>query len=147
MASAGCQRISRWRQRRTDLTTITQRNVCAVNRQTKKAGASAPKRSASHVKASGRALKQASYRPSAAALRQIREQQKACGLSSSELQVCSGVFQRLVKEAAQEHNLQFEGPAVKVLHKAAESFLLGLLEDTKLATMLEKRFAVKPKYL
>lgn len=56
-------------------------------------------------------------------------------------------FQRLVKEIAQDYksDLRFQGSAVMAFHEAAESYLVGLFEDTGLCAIHAKRVTIMPK--
>jgi histone H3 len=82
------------------------------------------------------------YRPGTVALREIRRYQK-----STELLVRKLPFQRLVREIAQDFksDLRFQGSAVMALQEAAESYLVGLFEDTNLCAIHAKRVTIMPK--
>ena len=56
-------------------------------------------------------------------------------------------FQRLVREIAQEFksDLRFQGSAVLALQEAAESYLVGLFEDTNLCAIHAKRVTIQTK--
>jgi histone H3 len=58
-------------------------------------------------------------------------------------------FQRLVREIAQDFdvrdNLRFRGSAILALQEASESYLVGLLEDTNLCALHQKRVTIMPK--
>lgn len=56
-------------------------------------------------------------------------------------------FQRLVREIATEHksDLRFQSQAVLALQEAAESYLVGLFEDTNLCAIHAKRVTIMPK--
>ncbi|KAJ3517556.1 hypothetical protein NLJ89_g418 [Agrocybe chaxingu] len=82
------------------------------------------------------------FRPGTVALREIRRYQK-----STELLIRKLPFQRLVREIAQNYKteLRFKGAAVMALQEAAEAYLVGLFEDTNLATLHAKRVTIMPK--
>ena len=82
------------------------------------------------------------YRPGTVALREIRRYQK-----SSELLIRQMLFQRLVREIAQVHNLyvHFQSGAILALQESAEAYLVGLLEDSNLCAMHAKRVTIMPK--
>ena len=86
------------------------------------------------------------YRPGTVALREIRKYQK-----STELLIRKLPFQRLVREIAQEftnnRELRFQGTAMLALQEAAESYLVGLFEDTNLCAIHAKRVTAMPKDL
>ena len=56
-------------------------------------------------------------------------------------------FQRLIREIAQEckSNLRFQSSAIMALQEAAESFLIGLFEDTNLCAIHAKCVTIMPK--
>ena len=82
------------------------------------------------------------FRPGTVALREIRRYQK-----STELLIRRAPFQRLVREIAEGLNtgLKFQTAAVCALQEAAESFLVGLFEDTNLCTIHAKRVTIMPR--
>ena len=82
------------------------------------------------------------YRPGTVALREIRKYQK-----STELLLRRAPFQRLVREIAQDFksDLRFQTPALMALQEAAESYLVGLFEDTNMCAIHAKRVTVMPK--
>lgn len=82
------------------------------------------------------------YRPGTVALREIRTYQK-----SSELLIKKLPFQRLVREISNEYaqNLRFQASAVLAIQEAAESYLIGLFEDTNECAMHGKRITIMPK--
>jgi histone H3 len=82
------------------------------------------------------------YRPGTVALREIRRYQK-----STELLIRKLPFQRLVREIAQEYrsDLRFQHTAVLALQEAAESYLVGLFEDTNQCAIHAKRVTIQPK--
>merc|ERR1712099_13793 len=81
------------------------------------------------------------YRPGTVALREIRKYQK-----STELLIRRLPFQRLVREIAQTYksDLRFQSSAVLALQEAAESYLVGLFEDTNLCAIHAKRVTIMP---
>jgi len=82
------------------------------------------------------------FRPGTVALREIRRFQK-----STELLIRKLPFQRLVREIASEfkNDLRFQSSAVLALQEAAESYLVGLFEDTNLCAIHAKRVTIMPK--
>ena len=58
-------------------------------------------------------------------------------------------FQRLVREIAQEYktDLRFQGSAIIALQEAAESYLVGLFDDTNLCAIHSSRVTILPKDL
>ena len=56
-------------------------------------------------------------------------------------------FQRLVREIAQDmaSDLRFQSTALLALQEAAESYLVGLFEDTLLCAVHAKRVTIMPK--
>ena len=82
------------------------------------------------------------YRPGTVALREIRKYQK-----SSDLLIQKRPFQRLVREVAQEfrNDLRFQGTAILAIQEAAESYMVGLFEDTNLCAIHAKRVTIMPK--
>ncbi|KAJ4922705.1 hypothetical protein JOQ06_024390 [Pogonophryne albipinna] len=81
--------------------------------------------------ATGGVKKPHRYRPGTVALREIRRYQK-----STELLIRKLPFQRLVREIAQDFktDLRFQSSAVMALQESSEAYLVGLFEDTNLAT-------------
>ena len=82
------------------------------------------------------------YRPGTVALREIRKYQK-----STDLLIRKLPFQRLVREIASEYknDLRFQASAVLALQEAAESYMIGLFEDTNLCAIHGKRVTIMPK--
>jgi len=91
------------------------------------------------------------YRPGMLALKEIRRLQK-----STDLLIPKASFQRLVREIAQEYAtgggggggippLLFQSAALGALHEAAESYLIGLFEDTNLCAVHAKRATIMPR--
>ena len=56
-------------------------------------------------------------------------------------------FQRLVREVAQDFksDLRFQSTTILTLQEAAESYLVGLFEDTNLCAIHIKRVTIMPK--
>ncbi|MHA1681422.1 MAG: histone H3 [Promethearchaeota archaeon] len=79
------------------------------------------------------------YKPGTVALREIRKYQK-----STDLLIRKLPFQRLVREIAGEFKseLRFQSNAVLALQEAAESYLVGLFEDTNLCAIHAKRVTI-----
>ena len=88
------------------------------------------------------------YRPGTLALREIRRLQK-----STELLIPKAPFQRLVREIVQNLNYHtgntnpwlWQTAALGALHEAAESYLVGLFEDTNLCAIHAKRVTIMPR--
>jgi histone H3 len=82
------------------------------------------------------------YRPGTVALREIRRYQK-----STELLIQKLPFQRFVREISQEFkpDLRFQRDAILALQEAAESYLVGLFEDTNLFAIHAKRVTIMQK--
>ena len=94
--------------------------------------------------ATGGVKKPYRYRPGTVALREIRRYQR-----SSELLIRKLPFQRLVREIAQDvkSDLRFQASAIEALQQSAESYLVGLFEDTNLCAIHAKRVTIMPKDL
>ena len=82
------------------------------------------------------------YRPGTVALREICRYQK-----STELLIRRLPFQRLVREIAQDYKgrLNFASGAILALQEAAETYLIGLFEDTNLCAIHAKRITIMLK--
>jgi histone H3 len=84
------------------------------------------------------------YRPGTVALREIRRYQR-----STELLISKLPFQRVVRETVQDlesHlNLRMQASAMLALQESAESYLVGLFEDTNLAATHAKRVTIMLK--
>ena len=95
-------------------------------------------------KVTGGVKKPHRYRPGTVALQEIRKYQK-----STELLIRKLPFQRLVREIAQEftnnRELRFQGTSILALQEAAESYLVGLFEDTNLCAIHAKCVTIMPK--
>ena len=76
------------------------------------------------------------------ALKEIRKFQLL-----TELLICKLLFQRLVKELIQArwNDLKIHGLAIKALHEAGETFLVGLLEQVNLCAIHVKHVTIMPK--
>ena len=101
----------------------------------------ATKAARSSSPSSGGHMKKHRYRPGTVALRDIRKYQK-----SPELLIRKLPFQRLVREIAQDFNmdLRFQSSTVLALQEAAEAYLVGLFEDTQLCAIHAKRVTIMP---
>ncbi len=101
----------------------------------------APKKSPKNPQAGG-LKKPHRYKPGTVALREIRRYQK-----STDLLIRRAPFQRLVREIAQDFksDIRFQQSAVEALQEAAESYLVGLFEDTNLCTIHARRVTIMPK--
>jgi histone H3 len=79
------------------------------------------------------------FSPGTVALREIRRFQKSTELLCPKLP-----FQRLVREVAQDFNtnLRFQSHAIMALQSAGEAYLVGVMEDTQLASIHAKRVTI-----
>ena len=84
------------------------------------------------------------FQPGVMALREIRHYQKSSALLIRKL-----LFQRLVREIAQDFkmDLRFQSAAILCLQEAAEAYLVGLFEDTNLCAIHAKRVTITPRDL
>ena len=91
---------------------------------------------------SGGVRKPHRFRPGTVALRDIRKYQK-----STELLIRKLPFQRLVREIAQDFKteVRFQSSAITALQEAAESYLVGIFEDTNLCAIHARRVTIMPK--
>ena len=83
------------------------------------------------------------YRLGTVALREIR-----CYQKSTELLIRKLLFQRLVREIAQDlgkKDVRFQSGAIIVLQEASEAYLVGLLENSNLCAIHAKRVTIMPK--
>lgn len=82
------------------------------------------------------------YRPGTVALREIRRYQKTTDLLIRKLP-----FQRLFAEISRDfkQDLRAASTAVLAMQEAAESYLVGLFEDTGLCAIHAKRVTIMPK--
>jgi histone H3 len=82
------------------------------------------------------------FRPGTVALREIRRYQKTSNLLIRRLP-----FQRLVKEIAQDcrGGLRFQSSSVLALQEAAESYIVGLFEDSQICALHAKRITIFPR--
>ena len=92
--------------------------------------------------AAGGVKKPHRYRPGTVALCQIRRYQK-----STDLLLRKAPFQRLVREISQDYqdDMRFQATALQAIQEAAESYLVGLYEDTNLCAIHGKRITIMPK--
>uniref|UniRef100_A0A7S3CMB8 Core Histone H2A/H2B/H3 domain-containing protein n=2 Tax=Eukaryota TaxID=2759 RepID=A0A7S3CMB8_9SPIT len=84
-----------------------------------------------------------SVRRGTVALREIRKYQKSTGSL-----IPRAPFQRLVRELTQSltaDEMRWQVSAVAALQEAMEAYLVGLLEDSQLASIHAKRVTVMPK--
>ena len=89
------------------------------------------------AKAAGKELpKKIRYKPGTVALREIRRYQKTV-----DLLLPKAPFQKLVREMAGtiDNELRFSAQALLGIQEAAESYLIGLFEDTNLCALHAKR--------
>ncbi len=82
------------------------------------------------------------FKPGTVALREIKRYQK-----STEALVPRAPFQRLVRSVCSDidPNLRFQSQALVALQEASEAYLVGLFEDTNLASLHAKRVTVMKK--
>ena len=88
------------------------------------------------------------YRPGTLALLEIRRYQKSTDLLIKKLP-----FQQLVREIALDilpqtgfkGEIRFQSQAIMALQESAESYLVGLFEDTNLCAIHAKRVTIMPK--
>ena len=82
------------------------------------------------------------FRPGTVAIREIKRYQR-----STELLIKRLPFQRLVRDIAREFksDMRFQASAVLALQEAAESYMVGLLQDTNLCAIHAKRVTIMPK--
>lgn len=85
------------------------------------------------------------YRPGPMSLREIKKYQNSTDLIMPKLS-----FQRVVREISQQvafktFDFRYQAAALYALHEAAESFLVGLFEDTNLCATHAKRVTILPR--
>ena len=92
--------------------------------------------------ASGGVKKPHRFKPGTVALREIRKYQK-----STDLLIRKLPFQRIVRDIASDYksDLRFQATAVLALQEAAESYLVGVFEDTNLCAIHAKRVTIMPR--
>ncbi|XP_020939043.1 LOW QUALITY PROTEIN: histone H3.1, partial [Sus scrofa] len=93
--------------------------------------------------ATGGVKKPHRFRPDTVALHEIRLYRQ----KSTELLVHKLLFQRLVREIAQDFkaDLSFQSSAVMALREACEAYLVGFFEDASLCAIHAKRVTITPK--
>ncbi|KAI1287359.1 histone H3.3 [Halotydeus destructor] len=87
--------------------------------------------------------KKRKWRPGTLALREIRRLQK-----STELLIPRSRFQRVVREVAQElfsGDFKWQTASLQALQEAAESYLLGIFEDSNLCAIHSRRVTIMPR--
>jgi len=85
------------------------------------------------------------FRPGQVALQEIRRYQR-----STELLIKKLPFQRLVRQITDElvtNRMKYQSMALAALQEAAESFIIGIFEDTNLCSIHAKRVTIVPKDL
>ena len=82
------------------------------------------------------------FRPGTVALREIRHYQQ-----STEFLIRKLPFQRLVREISQaiKPSMRWQSAAIGALQEAAESYLVGLFEDTNYIAIHAKRVTIMAK--
>ena len=107
----------------------------------------ATKRARKNAPATGGAAKRHRWRPGTLALREIRRYQKTTELLMRKLP-----FSRLVKEISEGLKgdglsgfYRYSGSSMLAMQEAAESYLVGLMEDTCLGAIHAKRVTILPK--
>ena len=97
--------------------------------------------------ARGGVKKRRRYGPCTLALRDIRRLQK-----STELLIPRRAFQRLVRDISDRiwhefghADLKFQTASLCALHEAAESYIVGLMEDTNICAVHAKRVTIMPR--
>ena len=90
----------------------------------------------------GKKIKPYHYRSGTIALHEIQRYEKTTDLLTRKLP-----FQRLVKEIMQKFkpDLHSQPSAIMALQEAAESYLVGLMEDTNLCNIHSKHVMIMPK--
>ncbi|EIE19655.1 hypothetical protein COCSUDRAFT_31070 [Coccomyxa subellipsoidea C-169] len=81
-------------------------------------------------------------RPGTVALREIRKYQRSTALLIRKLP-----FRRLVRELSQSllNGIRFQESAMEALQEAAESYLVGIFEDSNLCAIHARRVTIMPK--
>ena len=99
---------------------------------------------AHEARRTGRLVRIGWFRPGIMALQEIRHYQKSSALLIRKL-----LFQRLVREIAQDFktDLRFQAAAILCLQEAAEAYLVRLFEDTNLCAIHAKRVMILPRDL
>lgn len=102
-------------------------------------GGKAAKKAKKTPPSTGGVKKPHRYKPGTVALREIRRYQK-----STELLIKRAPFQRVVREISQDYksDLRFQQSAIDALQEAAETYLVGLFEDTNLCAIHARRVTV-----
>jgi len=111
-----------------------------VTRQVAKKSTGGRRRKTSPVK---RPKKTKKFRPGQLALQEIRRYQR-----STELLIKKLPFQRLVRQITDElvtNGMKYQSMALAALQEAAESFIIGIFEDTNLCCIHDKRVTIMPK--
>ena len=82
------------------------------------------------------------FRPGTVAIREIKRYQK-----STELLIKKMPFQKLVKQIALDYKseVRFQASAINALQEAAESYLIGVFQDTHLLAIHAKRVTIMAK--
>lgn len=123
----------------------TARKSTGIKHPRKQLATKAARKTASAVgSGTGGVKKPHRYRPGTVALREIRKFQKTTDLLIRKLP-----FQRLVRDIAMEYkqDIRFQSQAILALQEAAESYLVGLFEDTNLCAIHAKRVTIMPRDL
>lgn len=101
-----------------------------------------PKTKAMSKPAVSSVKKKRRFHPGTKALRDIRRYQK-----TTDLLLRRAGFQRLVREIAQGYkaDIRFQPSGILALQEAAESYIVGLFEDTQHCAIHAKRVTIMPK--
>ena len=125
----------------------TKKSIGKIGGKTKRASLVGlpTKRSSTGKQNGGSGVKSKRYRPGTVALREIRYFQK-----STQLLLRKSPFSRLVREVAQNlfqnsDLLLWQSAAILALQEAAESYLVGLFEDTNIVAINAKRVTILPR--
>ena len=115
------------------------KNASTLSKAHKTTDGKAPRKTAP---AMGGLKKPHRFRPGTVAIREIKRYQK-----STELLIKRLPFQRLVRDIATlfKSDLRFQSSAVLALQEAAESYMIGLFQDTNLCAIHAKRVTIMPK--
>lgn len=127
-----------------DATQLISANRILKAKGQKKVAVNLPSKKRAKPTISGGVVRPHRYRPGTVALREIRYFQK-----STQLLLRKSPFARLVREIAQDlllkPDLYWQSTAMLALQEAAESYLVGLFEDTNIVAINSKRVTIMPR--